>query len=350
MRFLENLFRAKKQAESVVLIGIGENIVCGACVRYEDGRSPTAHYTRSLPVTVRDGEERERAVLRTLRSLGDDLIREGAPALARAIGNGVVSTILVAVDAPWQKVLTRTEYFEQREPFTFTEDLVEKRLAETDVVAPDEVLVDKSIIGATLNGYATNAPYGKEARRASITVLTSLVKLRLKDSVTEIMRGLYHTRDIRFIGGSSLRYQTARSLFPHDRDAIIIDATDGLTSIALVREGVFVTLANVMAPIGGDGWAEQITKELDTVSVRHPLPRIVFLLAQESEALALRQDLDTDAFAALWRSAGAMPKVVSVLKTLIGGSVRQLSAEPVGLNTLLMTLYYQRHASTKPSF
>ena len=350
MRFLERLFHTEKQAESVVLIGIGENVVCGACVRYEDGRSPTVHYTRSLPVTIREGEECERAVLRALKSLGDDLIREGAPALARAVGNGVVNTMLVAIDTPWQKVLSRTEYFEQREPFAFTEDLVEKRLAEADIAEADETIVDKSIIGATLNGYATSAPYGKEARRASITVLASLVKTRVKDSVTEIMRGLYHTRDIRFIAGSSLRYQTTRSLFPHDRDAIIIDATDGLTSIAIVREGVLVTLTNIRTPTGGSGWAARVTKELDTISALHSLPRIIFLLAQESEALALRQDLDTDDFAALWHNTGAMPKIVPVLKTLVGGSVRQLSTEPVDLGILLKTLYYQRHASKKSSF
>ena len=350
MSFLENFFHKEKKAESVVLISVGENVVCGACVRYEDGRSPTVHYTRSLPVTVREGEERERAVLRALKFLGDDLVREGAPALVRAVGNGVVGTVLVAVDAPWQKVLPRTEYFEQREPFVFTEDLVEKRLAEADIAEADETIVDKSIIGATLNGYATSAPYEKEARRASITVLASLVKTRIKDNVTEIMKGLYHTRDIRFIAGSSLRYQTTRSLFPHDRDAIIIDATDGLTSIALVREGVFVTLANIIAPVGGSGWAARITKELGTISDHRSLPRIVLLLAQEHEALALRQDLDIADFAALWHNTGAMPKIVPVLRTLIGGSVRQLSTEPADLGTLLMAFYYQRHASKKPPF
>ncbi|MEK7086239.1 MAG: hypothetical protein AAB951_00450, partial [Patescibacteria group bacterium] len=101
MSFLKNLFQKKESGGSVILIDIGGESVAGAYVRYEVNELPKLLYTRRLPIEIQNGEERERAMVRALSILGKNLIREGAPVLARTTGSGSADMILVSIDAPW---------------------------------------------------------------------------------------------------------------------------------------------------------------------------------------------------------------------------------------------------------
>lgn len=346
MSFFESFLHKKKSGESVVLIDIGADSVAGAYVRYEGVEPPTVLYTRRLPIEIRTDEPHERAMLRALDILGKDLIREGAPALARATGSGSTDTILVSIDAPWQETRVRKEHFESAEPFVFTKALVDKRLAETDGELGDKMLADESIIGNILNGYETRNPYGNSVRRASIIVLTSLIERAVANSIISTLRGLYHTKEIMPIAGSSLRYQALREAFPHERDSIILDATGGsLLFISLVRKGVFVSLDQVEVPSGKDVWAQAVARELSEIAKRYPLPRTIFLLAREAEIEALKGMLDTANFGPLWLSDNP-PKIVSVLRNSLGVSIRQLSTTPVDIVLLLMVLYFQNRRRT----
>ncbi len=344
MRFLENLFRKKKYAESVVLIDIGADTVAGAYARYEEGAQPTILYTRRLPIEIRTDEAHDRAMVRALELLGTDLLREGAPALARTTGSGSADRILVSIDAPWQETLVHTEHFEQEDSFIFTKELVEAKLKESVAAPSQKLLADTSIIGITLNGYDTNNPYGRRVHRASVIALTSLIERNVAKSILSMLERLYHTKDIFPIAGSSLRYQAMRSLFPHERDAIIIDATGrSLTSISLIRKGMFVTMVNVMTHSDDDNWVSSVTSELGELAKHYPLPRTIFLLAREQEVTELREKLDPSTFAPLWFGDAPL-KIVVVLKSLIGGSIRQMTTNTPGLALLLMALYLQnRH-------
>ena len=246
MNFFVNLFRSKR-AESVVLIDIGGSSVAGAYAHYKENQPPALLYTRRVPIELREGEAHERAMLRALKVLGDILIREGAPTLARATGEGTVDLILVSVDAPWQETSVRTENFERETPFVFTKSMVAKTLEKNHIVVPEKLLGDESIIGTILNGYETTDPYGKKVHRASLVILTSLIDKNIAEGILSIIQSLYHTKRILPIAGSSLRYQVMRSVFPHERDALILDATGPLTSIMLVRKGLFMAVSAEIA-------------------------------------------------------------------------------------------------------
>ncbi len=347
MNFLENLFSKKKYAESIVLIDIGADTVAGAYVHYSDGEQPTILYVRRLPIEIRPDEAHDRAMVRALELLAADLIREGAPVLARATGSGSIGSILVSVDAPWQETRVHTEYFEQDESFIFTKELVEAKLKSSAAVSSEELLADTSIIGTILNGYETNNPYGRRVHRASIIALTSIIQRSVADDILRVLSRSYHTKKVFPIAGSSLRYQAMRILFPHERDALIIDATGrALTSISLVRKGMFVTMVHVETRSDDTEWVPAVTKELAELAKHYPLPRTIFLLAREQEVASLREKLDTANFAPLW-FGDAPPKIVAVQKSFVGASVRQMTTNTPGLVVLLMTLYFRdRHAGS----
>jgi hypothetical protein len=298
---------------------------------------------RRLPIEMRKGESRERAMLRALEVLGDALIREGAPALMRATGSGSIDAVLVSVDAPWQKTSIRTEHFERKTPFTFSKSLVDSTLKETSTAAPGELLVDESIIGTILNGYETRDPYGKEVLRASIIILTSHIDERVANDIHSVIRGLYHTKNILSIAGSSVRYQAMRIAFPHEREALILDATGPMTSIALVRRDLLVDVIEIKmkgdtADI--DVWLKKVMDELAELGERFPLPRTIFLLAREPGIVSLRKTLDAANLGKLWLSDNP-PKIVSVLGSHITNSIRQETTTSPDLSLLLMALFWQ---------
>lgn len=343
MSFITSLFCKKKFAETVLLINVSSDTVSGAYARYEDGVVPVVVYSRRMPIEVRSDEPSERALLRALKLLGADLIREGAPALSRVTGCGSADRISVSVDAPWQEITVRTEQFESEKTFVFTKNLVKKRLKANVITLPEKMIVDESVIGTVLNGYETRAPYGRTVHRASAIVLTSLIEQIVAQGIRETLEKLFHTKNILQISGSSLRYQVIRHTFLHEHDAIILDAISrSLTSIALVHQDMFVSIHHINAHSSDDAaWVSAITNELSEMAKHHPLPRTIFLLAQESDVVSLQNMLAATHFDSLWLS-DAPPRVVAISKNQLRGSVRYTGADALDISLFLMTLYCGR--------
>ena len=345
MGFLTDLFHHEKKEESVVLIDVGASSVAGAYAHYTEGELPVLLYSRRVSVEAHADEAPEAAMLRTLQALGETLISEGAPALSRSTGSGKVSGVLVSIDAPWQSTSVRVEHFEQDDPFVFTKNLITEKLRETGIATPGKLLADESIIGTILNGYETGDPYGREVHRASAIILTSLIDEKVADGVRSTLQSLYHTKNILPIAGSSLRYQAMRRACPHEREALIVDATGPLASIALVRKGLLVAIVDVPdSTTGSDSWIQGVIKELADLAKHYPLPRTIFLLARESDADLLQKTLTGAKLSELWLSDNP-PKVVSLLASHLSGLVHQTAESSPDLLLLLMVLYWQYRAS-----
>ena len=343
MSFFSNIFNPTN-TESLVLIDISAGSVAGAYAHYKDGEISSLLYTRRLPIEVRNGERHELAMLRALEILGNALIKEGAPVLARATGSGRADTIFISVDAPWHETKVRTEYFERKTPFTFTKSMVATVLEKTNVTPEGKVLSDESIIGTILNGYETREPYGKKVHRAAIIILTSFIDEKISEGIIKILRGLFHTKNILSITGSSLRYQAMRIAFPHERDSLILDSVGQLISIALVRKNLLVAVIDVSdaARTNVDSWAKEVINEFTKLSKEHPLPRTIFLLAQEQDSSSLEQALNSAELVGLWLSDNP-PKIVPVRAGHLSSSVRQVTTASPDLPLLLMALYWQHH-------
>jgi hypothetical protein len=346
MSFISHLFHNEKKTESVVLVDIGTNSVAGAYAHYREGELPVLLYSRRLSVEARENEPPEAAMLRALQTLGEALIREGAPELARVTGSGSIRAVLVSIDAPWQKASVRIEHLEQEDSFIFTKSLLTKMLEKKSAVTPGKMLADESVIGTILNGYETNDPYGEKAHRASVIILTSFIDENVANSVLSTFRGLYHTKRVLPIAGSSLHYQAMRQAFPHDHDMLIVDATGPATSIALMRKGFFVSIIDIADRTASDSWTSGVAKELIELSKNYPLPRTILLLAQESEIPSLQHMLDAAELGKLWLSDNP-PKIVPVLASHIAGLVQQTYAAPSDLPLLLMALFYQHRAGSR---
>jgi hypothetical protein len=218
--------------------------------------------------------------------------------------------------------------------------MVSKRLKEIHKDVPAKTLVDESIIGTILNGYGTKQPYGKKATHAAVIVLTSLIESHVALNIVRTLERLYHSKNILPIAGNSLRYQAIREAFPHEHDALILDATnEELSSISLVRKGLIVSLVQAGVPSDTGEWVSTTVNELAELSRQYPLPRTIFLLAREAKIEKLRHELDRSEFASLWLSDNP-PRVVSVVASHMSAAVRQTTEHPADVILLLMTIYY----------
>ncbi len=326
--------------KSVLFIDIEAESVAGAYAHYAEDETPVLLYTRRLPIEIRKDEPNEQALLRALSILGNELIREGAPMLLRAAGSGSAGAILVSVDAPWQETNVRTEHFEREHAFALTKNMVATALQKSIPAAPGKIVTDESIIGTILNGYETCNPYGRKARHALVIVLASLIDARVADSVRSTLRGLFHTTHIALIASCSLRYQAMRIAFPHEREALILDAIGSSIFLTLIRRGLFTALTDVSRVPDDRARTEKIMSGFATLAESSLFPRTIFSLTRESDASFLSPMFEAENFKKLWFSNNA-PKIVPVLASHLVGLVRQATATPPDLQLFLMALYYQ---------
>lgn len=331
-----------RRRESIIIVDVGTRILTAAYVHYAEKHTPTLVYEKRIPVEFREGEKPEQSVFRSLKMLADLVVREGAPVLKRATGSGSAHEILVSIDAPWQRTSVRTEYVEDKKPFLFTKRLVDAVIEKTRGKVEGKMLVDESVIGTVLNGYETSAPYGKEAHRAEIVILTSIIDEAVANAIVSTLRRSFHTRRVFPIAGASLRYQAIRTIFPHERDALILDVTGPLTSIALVRHSFLMSLREVSDSIETVGeWTERVKAELMELSRRYPLPRSLFLVAREPEAPALQEALASAHLSELWLSENP-PTIVTVLASHLTELIHVTTTGVPDLVVLLEAVFWQR--------
>jgi hypothetical protein len=172
-------------------------------------------------------------------------------------------------------------------------------------------------------------------------ILTSFVDEAVATDIATTLRSVFHSDRVLPIAGGSLRSQAVHHAFPHERNALILDATGPHTTIVLVRKGLFVAIVEEPKVATVKAWQEHVVDSLVDLGRRYPLPRTIFLLAHDAEAARLRTKLETAEVGGLWLSDNP-PKVVSVLASHVAGLVRQVTTAAPDLPLLLMTLFWSR--------
>src|SRR6185369_4321800 len=128
--------------------------------------------------------------------------------------------------------------------------------------------------------------------------------------------------------------------FPHERDTLMLDATGSMTSIALVRGGHFVAIAEVPGTDTFEEWAKHVGTELSELAKNYPLPRVIFLLAHEDKIPSLQKKLDAAKLGELWLSDNP-PKIIPVAVSHMVGLVRYVGSATPDLLLSLMALFHE---------
>ncbi|HVM59204.1 MAG TPA: hypothetical protein VMT80_02660 [Candidatus Paceibacterota bacterium] len=334
----------KKAGESMLLIDIGAASVAGAAATHSTGDDLSLAYAKRVAIEHREGEAAEEAMIRALETVADALVVEGAPALARAGGAPHAHRALISLDAPWQETELHTEKVERRDAFVITRQMLSQMLKKALPDMPGKTPVDESVIGTIVNGYETREPFGKRGRRVTFILLTSYIVTETARRIVGALRKRFPHVRLMTIAGPSLRYRALASVFPHERDALIVDATAPQVSIALVRRGLLAAVSET-PPAGFDApqWVSGIESALARIATEYPLPRTVLLLAREAEIARVREALEAPSLGKAWL-VDTPPKIISVLASHVAPS----APRPEGAAPDLVLELMLRYAQNRP--
>jgi hypothetical protein len=338
MHFLNALF-GKKRSHISLLINIGSASVTGAYVCFSEKESSTVWYSKSIAITFRHDESPQDAMFRALKELLEFLIREGSPIVIRAVGTSKVDSFFMSLDAPWQETAMRIERIEPGNPFLFTKNSVASVL-NTKSNGADKVIAHESVVGTVLNGYEVRDPYDTKVHRAEIIILTSLIDPYVIGGIRALFKELYHTKHIRYVAGTALSYEIMRTAFPHNHNALILEANGNGTTITLLRKGMLVAVSEVPHASDQGSWVEEVKLGLTSIAKQYVLPRTIFLLAPASNIASLQEKLTQPDFKSFWFSDNP-PTILAILPTHVIGSIQWLASNPPDVSLILMIRYWQ---------
>ena len=339
MSFFGKLFGGAKKAESIALIEMGPESVAVGLAHFKEGMPPVIVYAHRVPIAEEGGAQE---AARTLATLGEQVIRAGAPLLVRAAGTGRINSALVSVKAPWQETTIRSEKVERTTPFTFTRDLLKTAIQKSTEAPKGRLLADEFVIATMLDGYAIKEPIGRRASRVSIVILSSFIDEAFSQAIAATLRKLFHTESVRLVAASATRYEALRDIFPHEEDYLTVDTAGSSIVTTLIRHGLLSAVEHALVTKGAkDAWLAAFTKTLEMVTKRYPLPRKIFLLTVDGEPAVLKQQIEGAPLAPL-RLSDEPPIVVPIAPAQLTDLVRLAPDVAPDLGLELMAAFWRR--------
>lgn len=310
--------------KTAALIDIGSVSVGGALAVFPEKENPIICYTTREEITFRGDSPTLADMESALTRLVTRLQTDGVPALARLAGSGHVREILISLAAPWQTTRVEVRTVEKKTPFTFSHSIItEAFAAEESTEDTKRILGDHAVIATLLNGYDTNEPFGKHAKRADLVILTTTLDEDAALAIKGALLRTFHRKEMRLCGFSFIAYTVFRDVYAHEKEYLILDVTGEVTDISLVKRGVLVDVAQSPCGLNGmiraagkvpiperatgalegattlmptdiynprfagklaaakEAWRTAFQQTLESLSKRFPLPRTVFLLSDD---------------------------------------------------------------------
>jgi hypothetical protein len=334
-----------KAAANIAVVDIRSSSVGAAYVSLVEGALPGFVYSVRVPIDPHATEPLEEALPRTLEKALQQLSTDGAPVLRNVSGKGSVDKVLVTFTAPWQTSRVFSSVMEEDKPFLFTKQALSDSMEEQAEETKGRTRVSDMVIATLLNGYEVENPFGKRVKRAELIMLSSSLPDDVLALVTKQVRKALHQHHIEFNAFMPEAFVAMRDLYEHQRDFLVMDIGNEATDILLVKHGLLISTSSMLHGIGeitraarglgvsspsvplsvnalvdttrnsdfaskvavAEGeWVGVIRSELDQIAKQEPLPRTVFLLAEENVRDFLRRLLDAPELRTLWLSDEAL--------------------------------------------
>jgi hypothetical protein len=372
-RPIMGLFSFGKKTHAAVLVDIGSASVGGGILYSAEGTPPILCYSAREEIFLRKDETLEEATLRALSILCDGLATRGVATLHHMIGHAHLDTVLASVAAPWQDTQVSTVLIQEPHQFVFTRALMQKAVRATPPKA-GRIVSDTSVIATSLNGYATDKPWGRRAHRADMTVLTSTIEASFARVITTTLRKAFHSHTIELTAFAPVAYAVVSDLYPLQKDFVVIDVSGTATDAIIVKQGVLVGVASIPQGIhqllaAGKGaakksdilpttdtgtdtafgpkveqaetvWLTDLKALLAKFATNNPLPHTVFLLADEQARDFLKNLIDRSTLRTLWLSENPLSVIaLSPEHTAAKVSARGLAEGDVFLS--MLALFYK---------
>lgn len=186
---------------------------------------------------------------------------------------------MISLASPWYVAQTRLVHFSQDSDFMVTEKSLrqitddEIKLFLGDSASSNtanemgaQQLIDARAVSIRLNGYTARHVTGRMARELDMALYCAMMPEMLSRGLTEVISRRYGTIPIRFHAFMYAVYDIIRDHFTDESSSyIIVDAAGEATDVALVRDDIL--LETFSFPIGHRSVLRSVMRELDLEGV-----------------------------------------------------------------------------------
>ncbi len=329
-----------RRKRTVVLIDVGSASISGAYACVEKDCHPIIYYSTHAPISLRDDLSPEDAVAQALAKVTKNLLTVGAPIVSRHTNKKIcMDRIIISIAAPWQDVRIQEQQKTEKKSFRFTksvmDDIVKKLFAQT---ARGRIITNSMVVSIMLNGYSVTNPFGIKTKEVKMVVLGSYITKEIVKRVTDIVTEAFHTENVEITAFAPIVYSVLRSLYPDEKNMLIIDITGEMTDVVLIKNGLLADIThtkrglNVLRKSARDAgirttnpsesfhaiehavlidkehnaqftarmqqaralWLQDIAHILQTLNTRYVLPRAIFILVDEEAASFIKRQFDEE--------------------------------------------------------
>lgn len=353
-----------KDTTTVALIDVSSSSIAGAYAHVSPGGRPIIYYSIRAPFETEKGTPNNEDLFKALAFVGEKMLTEGAPVLRRSTGNAHVEKVVISIGSPWQETKISTSVVLEKNPFLFTHALVKQETKKASMAKEGKIASESTLMAVLLNGYYMANPYGKKAKRVELMFLSSLLDASIVERVHEVIKKLYHTRDIYITAFAPVSYSSLQELYPYTKDFLTIQVSDETTDVSFVKNSLLAeTLSRpsglnalsraVQKQGGGTLFKEQVEKAehvwltilgemLRECAKKHPLPRTIFLICKDEHKGFLERMINNPLLHVLWLSEEPL-SVIHLSSKLISSNVELKGESKPDLILTLMALAARKH-------
>ncbi|MCR4274754.1 MAG: hypothetical protein NUW02_01760 [Candidatus Campbellbacteria bacterium] len=250
---------AKKQDErSFLVCCIESGAVHVALLLVYPQNKPFIVHSVSKVIPFQETPNHERCTATTLQALVDacnGVVTKGVPYVSsQKVQHGHIDHIYCVYGSPWYISQTQEVNIEKENPIIITDktlpELV-KQYTPTDslhAVVTDEkdavYILEQSIVGIRLNGYAVDTPIGKEAKHISFSVSSGAISNQFRLYVEESISRFFSNISFTHHCAPTMEFFGIRDMLATENTFLIIDVSAEVTDVSVVRNGTLKETAS----------------------------------------------------------------------------------------------------------
>ena len=234
----------KKKKDLTLIFDIGSSSVGGALCYIENSGLPKIIYSIREPIAFQDEIDFDKFLYSTMKSL--DIVANKICML----GLGKPKNTFCFLSSLFYISQTRTIKLEKNTPFIFTSKLADslikkevnlfeeeysiKDIYSTQKFRPIELKNMKTM----LNGYAVDNPLNQKIRELEMDVFIAISPEEIIKKIEYTIGRYFNPQEIKFSSFAFASFSTARDLFSHHENFILIDVGGEITDISVVKKDV----------------------------------------------------------------------------------------------------------------